>query len=71
MTSKGFRRNRSWPNFNLLFRNWPVGTEEKHEKSHDRRSPSRDLNPGPSEYEAGGLTTVPRRSVPPFLVQRK
>jgi hypothetical protein len=34
--------------------------------SHDMRSPGRDLNPGPPLYEAGALTTWPRR---PVLVQ--
>jgi hypothetical protein len=29
----------------------------------DSRCPGRDLNPGPSEYEAGILTTRPRHSV--------
>jgi hypothetical protein len=32
--------------------------------SQDSRSPGRDLKPGPPEYEAGVLTTRPRRSVP-------
>jgi hypothetical protein len=32
--------------------------------THDSRSPGRDLNPEPPEYEAGLLTTRPRRSVP-------
>jgi hypothetical protein len=31
--------------------------------NHDSRSPSRELNPGPAEYEAGMLTTRPRHSV--------
>jgi hypothetical protein len=31
--------------------------------SRDIRSPCRDLNPGPAEYEAGLLTSLPRRSV--------
>jgi hypothetical protein len=29
--------------------------------SQDSRSPGRDLNPGPHEYEAGELTISPRR----------
>jgi hypothetical protein len=46
------------------FRNVPGGTEENHEKlSQVRRFPGRDLNPVPPEYEAGVLTTQPRRSV--------
>jgi hypothetical protein len=32
--------------------------------SQDRRSPGRDLNPGPPEYEAVVLNTRPRLSVP-------
>jgi hypothetical protein len=31
--------------------------------SQGSRSPGRDLNPGPPEYEVGVLTTRPRRSV--------
>jgi hypothetical protein len=31
--------------------------------SHDIRSPDRDLNPKPPEYEAGVLATRPRRSM--------
>jgi hypothetical protein len=31
-------------------------------RSQDKRSPGRDLNPRPPEYEAGVLTTRPRRS---------
>jgi hypothetical protein len=33
---------------------------------YDIRSPGRDLNPGSPEYEAGALTTQPRRSVTNF-----
>jgi hypothetical protein len=44
--------------FKVLSRNLPEGTEKNHENlSQDRRSPSRDLNPGPAEYETGVLTT--------------
>jgi hypothetical protein len=32
--------------------------------SHDSRSPGRDLNLEPPEYEAGVLTTRLRRSIP-------
>jgi hypothetical protein len=32
MDWKGFRRKRSWPNFKILFRNWPEGIKENHEK---------------------------------------
>jgi hypothetical protein len=31
--------------------------------SQDSRSPGQDLNPRPPKYEAGVLTTQPRRSV--------
>jgi hypothetical protein len=31
--------------------------------SHNSRSPDRDLNPEPPEYEVGKLTTQPQRSV--------
>jgi hypothetical protein len=31
--------------------------------SHDSRSPGRDINPGPPEYEAGVLLTLKQRSV--------
>jgi hypothetical protein len=46
----------------------PGGAEENHENfSQDSWSPGRDLNPGPPEYEAGMLTTLPRRSVAVFF----
>jgi hypothetical protein len=39
----------------------PGGTEKNYENlRQDSRSPGRDLNPWPSEYEAGLLTTRPR-----------
>jgi hypothetical protein len=42
----------------VLSRHLPEGTDENHKTlSQDSRSPSRDLNPGPSEYEAGVPTT--------------
>jgi hypothetical protein len=51
---KGCARNRKCHNFKVLSRNLPGGTEEKHENlSQDSWPPSRDLNPGPPEYEAG------------------
>jgi hypothetical protein len=31
--------------------------------NHESRSPGRHSNPGPPEYEAGVLTSQPRRSV--------
>jgi hypothetical protein len=38
-------------------------TEENNESPRSRLSPSRDLNVGPPKYEAGVLTSRPRRSV--------
>jgi hypothetical protein len=55
---------RPWPNFKVLSRNSPEGTDENHKNiSQKSRSPGRDLNPGPPEYEAGALTIRPRCSV--------
>jgi hypothetical protein len=41
--------------FKVLPQHFPVGSENNHQKnlSQDSRSPSRDLNPGPPEYETG------------------
>jgi hypothetical protein len=55
---KWFGRKRSWPDFKLLPRNLHGGTDENHEDSHHSRSPGLVLKPGPSEYEAGVLTTL-------------
>jgi hypothetical protein len=42
------------PNFEALSRHSPGGTEEIHEMLRQgSRSPGKDLNPGPPEYEAG------------------
>jgi hypothetical protein len=41
------------------------GTDESHEKPQDSLCPGRDFSPVPSEYEAGVLTTRPRRSAGP------
>jgi hypothetical protein len=62
MNSKGFGRKRSWPRY------YPRTCLKELRKSlktlsQDSRSPGRDLNPGPPEYEAGVLTTRQRRSV--------
>jgi hypothetical protein len=63
MKWKGFGRKRTWRHLKVLFQNSPVGTEKTHENLNQySRSPGRDLNPGPSEYEAGVLTTRPRHS---------
>jgi hypothetical protein len=32
MNWKGFGRKMSWPNFDVLSRNFPGGTDENHEK---------------------------------------
>jgi hypothetical protein len=44
--------------FDVLSRHLPVVTEDNHDKPHDSRSPGQDLNPGPTKYEAGVLTTA-------------
>jgi hypothetical protein len=54
-------------NFNVLSRHSSWRSEETHEKRHDSRSPDRDLNPGPPEYEVGVSTTRPRRSAKKLL----
>jgi hypothetical protein len=46
--------------FKLLSRHLSEGTDEYHETPQDSRPPGRDLNPGPPEYEAGVLTTLPK-----------
>jgi hypothetical protein len=69
MNCKGCGRKRSWPNFKILSWQMPEMTERNHEKlkslSQNSRSPGRDLNAGPSEYEAEMLTSQSRRSVTP------
>jgi hypothetical protein len=55
-------RKRSWPNFKVLSRHSSGESEENHGNfSQDSRYTRRDLNPGPPEYEAGVLSTCPRR----------
>jgi hypothetical protein len=50
--------------FKVLSRLFAGGTEETTKSvSQDIRSPGRDLNPEPPEYEAEVLTTGLRRSV--------
>jgi hypothetical protein len=56
-------RKLTWPNTKELTRHSTDRTEENHEKPQGSRSLGRNLNPGPPEYEAGVLTTRPRRSV--------
>jgi hypothetical protein len=56
----------------VLLRYLPGGTEENHENlSQDNRSPGRDLGPGTPEYEAGVLTTLPRRTVPEVCLKKR
>jgi hypothetical protein len=50
---KRFERKRSWPDFKVLSQFSHGGTVKNHEKSQDIRSPDRDLNLRPPEYEAG------------------
>jgi hypothetical protein len=47
----------------MLSQHLPGGTVKDHEKPQDSRSPGKHLNPVPPVYEAGVLTTRPRRSV--------
>jgi hypothetical protein len=63
---KGYERKRSGPNFTVLSRNSPGGTEKNHENLSQDRSPGQDLIPEPPEYEAGVLNNRHRR-----LVQRR
>jgi hypothetical protein len=57
-------RKRSWPNLRyhpgICLEGLRKDTETLSQYS---RSPGRDLNPRPPEYEAGVLTTRPQRSV--------
>jgi NADPH-dependent 7-cyano-7-deazaguanine reductase QueF len=39
--------------------------------NQDSRSPGRDFNPGPPEYETGVLTTRPRRSATNIILDRQ
>jgi hypothetical protein len=53
-----------WPNFRVILQNLLGWTEENHENlGQNSRSPCRDFNQRPPEYEAGVLTARPRRSV--------
>jgi hypothetical protein len=57
-----FGRKRSWPNFNVLYRHSPGGTEENYEKTSIRIDGRRgqEKNPRPPEYKAEVLTSRPR-----------
>jgi hypothetical protein len=59
---KGRVRKWSWPNLRQS-RHLHESTEKNNENIQDSRSPGLDLKPEPPEYEAGVLTTRPRRSV--------
>lgn len=39
MNWKGFGKKLSWPNFKVISRNLPGGTEKNHKKSQDIRYP--------------------------------
>jgi hypothetical protein len=60
MNWKGCGRKRSWP-YSRCYPGIYLEGLLKTTKNHgqDSRSPGRDLNPGPLEYEAGVLTTRP------------
>jgi hypothetical protein len=58
MNWKGCGRKRSWPNLRYYPGICLEGlTKTTKNLSQHSRSPGRDLNPGPPEYEAGVLTT--------------
>jgi hypothetical protein len=62
MIWKGFGRKRSWYHFQVLCQNSPVGLEKITKNiNQNNRSPRRDINQAPPEYEAGMLTTRSRR----------
>jgi hypothetical protein len=64
MNWKGCGRKRSWPNLRYYPDICLEGLRKKTKNlSQFIRSPGRDLNPGPPEYEAEVLTTRPRRSM--------
>jgi hypothetical protein len=63
MNWKGCGRKRSWPDFEVLSRTLPGGTDENHEMPQDSLSLGRYLNPGPPEYEAELLGIRPRRRI--------
>jgi hypothetical protein len=64
MNGKGCGRKRSWPNLRYYPGICLEGLRKATKNfSQDSRSPGRDLNSGPPEYEAGMLTTRPRCTV--------
>jgi hypothetical protein len=55
----GCRRRRSWPNLKHYLSLYLEGVRKTTKNlSQDNRSPGQDLNPGPSEYEAGVLNVT-------------
>jgi hypothetical protein len=69
MNWKGWGRKRSWLNLSYYPSIFLEGLRKTTKNfSQDTRSPGRDLNPGPPEFEAGVLTTQARRSVASYRV---
>jgi hypothetical protein len=63
MNWRGFRRKRLWPNLRYYF---DIRLDRLNKTTTSVRRAGlrgRDLTPVPVEYEAGVLTTRPRRSV--------
>jgi hypothetical protein len=58
MNFKVFGRKRSWSIFKVLYQHSCGGTEENHKICRDSRSPGRDMNPRPSEYEAEVMNKI-------------
>jgi hypothetical protein len=52
MNWKVVGRKRSWPNFKVLYRHLSGGTKEINENSQYKKSPSRDLKPGPPKLSS-------------------
>jgi hypothetical protein len=68
MNWKGCGKKRSWPNLRYYPSICLEGLRKTTKNlSQDTRSPVRDLNPGPPEYEEGVLTTQLQRSVVTLL----
>jgi hypothetical protein len=64
MNWKRCGRKRSWPNFKVLYQHLSLVTEESTKDfSQYSRSPARDSNLGPPEYEAGVTIQVHIESV--------
>jgi hypothetical protein len=64
MNWNGYVRKRLWPNLKYYPYIFLEGVRKTTKNpKQDSQSLGRDLNPGPPEYEEGGKTTRPRRSV--------